>query len=219
MGAKPLPKVLLNEVQYQDLYFYQKTEVLYALTFHFAKRFLASKGDRTVDQMIQAARSGKQNNVEGSEDGKTSTEMELKLLNVARASLQELCEDYKDYLKSHNLPLWNSSNDRYERMRLFCREHNDYDAYSQIVEKMSDEEMANLALTLCHQTDKMMVKYLEQLEKQFVTEGGIKERMHAARTGYRNGVDNRLHELEAENQQLKEEVAKLKEEIRRLRNT
>ena len=145
--------------------------------------------------------------------------MELKLLNVARASLQELCEDYKDYLKSHNLPLWNSSNDRYERMRLFCRDHNDYDAYSQIAEMMSDEEMANLALTLCHQTDKMMVKYLERLEKQFVTEGGIKERMHAARTGYRNGVDNRLHELETENMQLKEEIAKLKEKIRKLRET
>ena len=168
--------------------------------------------------MTQAARSGKQNIVEGSEDGKTSTEMELKLLNVARASIQELCEDYKDYLKSHNRPIWDSSKDRYERMRLFCRTHNDYDAYSHIAETMNDEEMANLALTLCHQTDKMMVKYLEQLEKRFVTEGGIKERMHAARTGYRNGVDNRLHELEAENLQLKKEIAKLQEEIRKLRN-
>lgn len=212
-------QVLKGGVVWKDLYIYRKSDALYQLTVVFCRRFLPPYGDRTVDQMIQAARSGKQNIVEGSEDGKTSTEMELKLLNVARASLQELCEDYKDYLKSHNLPLWNSSNDRYERMRLFCREHNDYDAYSQIAETMSDEEMANLALTLCHQTDKMMVKYLEQLEKQFVTEGGIKERMHAARTGYRNGMDNRLHELEAENQQLKEEVAKLKEEIRRLRNT
>ena len=211
-------QVLKGGVVWKDLYIYRKSDTLYQLTVVFCRRFLPPYGDRTVDQMIQAARSGKQNIVEGSEDGKTSTEMELKLLNVARASLQELCEDYKDYLKSHNLPLWDSSNDRYERMRLFCRAHNDYDAYSQIAEKMSDEEMANLALTLCHQTDKMMVKYLEQLEKKFVTEGGIKERMHAARTGYRNGVDNRLHELETENMQLKEEIAKLKEKIRKLRD-
>ena len=197
-------QVLKGGVVWKDLYIYRKSDTLYQLTVVFCRRFLPSFGDRTVDQMIQAARSGKQNIVEGSEDGKTSTEMELKLLNVARASLQELCEDYKDYLKSHNLPLWNSSNDRYERMRLFCREHNDYDAYSQIVEKMSDEEMANLALTLCHQTDKMMVKYLDKLEKQFVTEGSAsRERMHAARTGYRNGVDNACTSLEAENQQLK----------------
>lgn len=211
-------QVLKGGVVWKDLYIYRKSDTLYQLTVVFCRRFLPPYGDRTVDQMIQAARSGKQNIVEGSEDGKTSTEMELKLLNVARASLQELCEDYKDYLKSHNLPLWDSSNDRYERMRLFCRAHNDYEAYSKIAETMSDEEMANVALTLCHQTDKMMVKYLEQLEKKFVTEGGIKERMHAARTGYRNGVDNRLHELETENMQLKEEIAKLKEKIRKLRD-
>ena len=211
-------QVLKGGVVWKDLYIYRKSDTLYQLTVVFCRRFLPPYGDRTVDQMIQAARSGKQNIVEGSEDGKTSTEMELKLLNVARASLQELCEDYKDYLKSHNLPLWDSSNDRYERMRLFCRAHNDYEAYSKIAETMSDEEMANVALTLCHQTDKMMIKYLDQLEKRFVTDGGIKERMHAARTGYRNRVDNRLHELETENMQLKEEIAKLKEKIRKLRD-
>ena len=102
MGNKPLPKVLLNEVQYQDLYFYQKTEVIYVMTYHFAKRFLDSKGDRTVDQMIQAARSGKQNIVEGLADGMTSTEMQLKLLNVARSSLKELRADYEDYLQPGN---------------------------------------------------------------------------------------------------------------------
>ena len=94
-----LPKVLLNEIQYKDLYFYQKSEVLYALTFHFAKRFLPSKGDRTVDQMVQAARSGKQNIIEGFADGMTSTELQLKLLNVARSSLKELRADYEDYLR------------------------------------------------------------------------------------------------------------------------
>ena len=106
MNEQKLPKVLLNEVQYQDLYFYQKSEVLYALTYHFAKRFLPSRGDRTVDQMVQAARSGKQNIIEGLADGMTSTEMQLKLLNVARSSLKELRADYEDYLRTRHLTLW-----------------------------------------------------------------------------------------------------------------
>ena len=97
-GARPRPKVLLNEVQYQDLFFYQKSEVLYAMTYHFCKRFLPEHGDRTVDQMVQAARSGKQNIIEGLADGMTSTEMQLKLLNVARSSLKELRADYEDYV-------------------------------------------------------------------------------------------------------------------------
>ena len=87
-------KILRRQVKWQDLYFYKKTVVLDQLTFVFCQRFLPKYGDRTVDQMVQAARSGKQNIVEGFADGVTSTEMELKLLNVARASLKELEEDY-----------------------------------------------------------------------------------------------------------------------------
>ena len=210
-------QVLRKGVVWKDLFFYRKSDTLYQLTVIFCRRFLPVHGDRTVDQMVQAARSGKQNIVEGSEDGKTSSEMELKLLNVARASLQELREDYLDYLKSHNLSVWDRQHPRYESMRQFCHDNNDYDAYSSLVEKLTDEEMANMALTLCHQTDKMMSAYLESLEKRFVEEGGIKERMHAARTGYREGIDRRLEELEAENRRLKEENARLREEIKRLK--
>ena len=93
-------RVLLEGVNWKALRFYQKSEALYQMTFVFCERFLPKHGDRTVDQMVQAARSGKQNIIEGSEDGKTSTEMELKLLNVARSSIHELREDYKDYLLS-----------------------------------------------------------------------------------------------------------------------
>ena len=93
---------------WHNLHLYQKSDVLVQLTGVFCRRFLPPYGDRTVDQMVQAARSGKQNIVEGSEDGKTSTEMELKLLNVARASIGELREDYEDYLKGHSLPLWDN---------------------------------------------------------------------------------------------------------------
>lgn len=204
------PKSIFRRVaNWKDLHFYRKSDALYQLTVVFCHRFLPSHGDRTVDQMIQAARSGKQNIVEGSEDGKTSTEMELKLLNVARSSLQELREDYRDYLGSHGLTLWNSSHPRYNDMVAFCRNHNDFDDYADMAEKIDDEVFANLALTLCHQTDVMMTSYLHYLEQTFVTEGGIKERMHAARTGYRQEQDARFHALEQENLRLKAEIARL----------
>ena len=109
-------KVLRSQTKWAELYFYQKTDVLYQLTFIFTKQHLLQFGDRTVDQMVQAARSGKQNIVEGSEDGVTSMEMEIKLLNVARSSIHELREDYEDYLKSRELPLWDKTHPRYERM-------------------------------------------------------------------------------------------------------
>lgn len=88
-----IPRVLRQQTNWKELFFYQKSEVLYQLTFVFCKRFLPAYGDRTVDQMVQAARSGKQNIVEGLADGVTSTEMQLKLLNVGRASIQELQQD------------------------------------------------------------------------------------------------------------------------------
>ena len=182
----------------------------------FCKRFLPAYGDRTVDQMVQAARSGKQNIVEGSEDGQTSSEMEIKLMNVARGSLQELRADYQDYLNTRHLTFWSKDNDRQRRLRDFCHSHNDYSDYAPLLSRMNDEEMANMALTLCHQTDKMMCAYIEKLEKQFVTEGGIKERMHKARTGYRAAQDAHMRALEAENQQLKTENQALKQRIEEL---
>jgi four helix bundle suffix protein len=208
-------KVLKKAVVWNELYFYRKSDAIYQLTVEFCKRFLPAHGDRTVDQMVQAARSGKQNIVEGSEDGQTSSEMEIKLLNVARGSLQELRLDYQDYLNTHHLPMWPADSERQQRLREFCHSHNDYSDYAPFVVKMSDEEMANLLLTLCHQTDKMMCSYIEKLEHRFVTEGGIKERMYAARTGYRQTVDAHVQALEAENQQLKTKVKALEEELKK----
>lgn len=208
-------KVLKKAVVWNELYFYRKSDAIYQLTVEFCKRFLPAHGDRTVDQMVQAARSGKQNIVEGSEDGQTSSEMEIKLLNVARGSLQELRLDYQDYLNTHHLPMWPADSERQQRLREFCHSHNDYSDYAPFVAKMSDEEMANLLLTLCHQTDKMMCSYIEKLEHRFVTEGGIKERMYAARTGYRQTVDAHVQALEAENQQLKTKVKALEEELKK----
>lgn len=96
-------------------------------------------------------------------------------MNVARGSLQKLRADYHDYLNTHHLSVWDADSERQRKLREFCHSHNDYSDYEPLLAKMNDEEMANMALTLCHQTDKMMCAYIEKLEKRFVTEGGIKK--------------------------------------------
>ena len=165
---------------YRDLIFYKKTKILYDMTFFFKERYL-QKGDRTQDQMEQAARSGKQNIAEGYSDGMTSLEMELKLVNVARGSLIELREDYEDYLRVHGLPQWDKSHPRYERMRRFCYEHHEPKDYQPYFEKWTTEEFCNVALTLIHQADRGMWKWLQMKEAQFLAEGGIREKMSSAR--------------------------------------
>lgn len=199
-------QVLRKTADWKNLRFYQKMDTLFQLTFIFCKRFLPQYGDRTVDQMVQAARSGKQNIVEGSEDGKTSTEMELKLLNVARASVGELREDYRDHINNHHLTLWEKGHPRFQPMQDFTRSHNLPKDYLKFAEKWNEEEFANTCLTLCFQVDAMMNSYLKSLEKTFVTEGGIKERMYKARTGYRQGQDERLQALEQENVVLRQQL-------------
>jgi four helix bundle suffix protein len=198
---------------YKELHVYQKAEVLVLLTDVFCKRFLPPYGDRRVDQMNMAARCGKQNIVEGCEDGLTSSQMEVNLVNVGRSSFQELREDYEDYLKRNNLPVWDQNHPRFDNIVDYCRKNNDWDAYKDLAQKLSAEEFCNMALSLCHITDKMFEGYLKHLEKRFIEEGGIKERMHAARTGYREGIDRRLRELEAENKRLKTENEELKRRL------
>lgn len=209
-------KTIFGKVaNYKELHVYQKSEVLVLLTDVFCKRFLPLYGDRRVDQMNMAARCGKQNIVEGCEEGLTSSKMEVNLVNVGRASFQELREDYEDYLKRNNLPIWDKDHPRFDGMVNFCRQNNRWEAYQDLASKLSAEEFCNMALSLCHITDKMFDGYLKHLEKRFIKEGGIKERMHAARTGYREGIDRRLRELEAENQRLKAENEELKSRLSR----
>ena len=199
-SPREIESVHRKQTNWKNLWFYQKTVVLYQLTFAFTRRFLPAFGDRTVDQMVQAARSGKQNIVEGSADGVTSMEMELKLLNVARSSIQELLEDYEDYLPAHRLTKWTPEHPRYDQKLRYCREHNNMSDYEPYFEKWTDEEAANIAITLCRMVDKMMMTYQKKKEEEFVTEGGIRERMTAARMGYRTNqretIDNLTQELE-----------------------
>ena len=202
-------QVLKRVRPWQGAYFYQKSEVIYQLTYAFCHRFLPAHGDRTVDQMVQAARSGKQNIVEGIEDGETSTELHLKLLGVARSSLQELRQDYHDYLVARQLTIWTLQHPRYTTMREFCKSHNKLEDYQPFFEKWDAEVMANTAITLCYQVDTMLNSHLRTLEKEFVEQGGIKERMHAARTGYRQQQDTELAHLRQLVPQLQSEIARL----------
>ena len=211
-----VPSVLKQQANWDALFFYQKSDVIYQLTFAFCDRFIHLYKDRTRDQVIQAARSCKQNIVEGLADGVTSTEMQLKLLNVARASLKETREDFEDYLKSRHLLFYRKGEDRYDRMLSYCRYHNKLEDYEPFFSKWSDEEMCNCAITLCHMVDKMLMSFLAKLDREFVTEGGIKERMYKARTGYRQKQDERLKQLEEENPRLIKQILEQKEEQKRL---
>ena len=208
MEEKSIFKRVAN---YKELHVYQKAEVLVLLTDVFCKRFLPLYGDRRVDQMNMAARCGKQNIVEGCEDGQTSTEMEVKLVNVGRSSFQELREDYEDYLKRNNLQVWDKNHPRFDKMVAFCRANNDWQAYKPLSETLSAEEFCNMALSLCHITDKMFCGYLKHLEKTFREQGGIKERMYKARTGYRQAQDEELTRLRQEVPALRAEIARLRE--------
>ena len=174
---------------YRHLIVYQKAECIYDITFHFAHRFL-EKGDRTIDQMVQAARSGKQNIAEGCAASTTSRETEIKLVNVAKASLQELLIDYEDFLRVRNLSQWNSNDQRYQQTRTVTAKHNDSAYYREAISKRSAETVANIAITLIHQTDTMLGRLIETLKKQFIQQGGIREEMTRARLSYRNNLRN-----------------------------
>ena len=165
---------------YHTLICYQKAKCIYDITYYFAHKYL-ERGDRTIDQMIQAARSGKQNIVEGNIDGVTSTEMEIKLTNVNRASLHELLEDYQDYLRVHGLTQWALEDPRATQTRNFCRNHNDPKDFTDRLPSRSVETVCNIAITLILQTDSMIKGLIEWQKDHFKENGGIKEQMYNTR--------------------------------------
>jgi len=180
------PSFLPPGGNYQKLLSYKKSEVIYDFTFRFCEKFL-KRGDRTIDQMVQAARSGKQNIAEGSKASVTSTEMELKLTNVARASLEELLLDYQDFLRVRDLPLWdkNSKEALYAR-KLGKSENESYETYRTYMETRPAEVLANAALRLIHQANYLLDQQIRQLEKDFLKKGGLRENMAKARLDYRD---------------------------------
>ncbi len=167
---------------YEKLYSYQKAVIVYVGTCFFVKKWLPKYGDRTVDQMVQAARSGKQNIVEGSAASGTSKEMEIKLTGVARASLDELKEDFLDFLRTRQLPEWEKSHRYYKRFEERNRTPDaDYSTFQRGIESDNPEIAANVLLNLTKLTIYLLKRQIESLEKAFLKEGGLRERMTRAR--------------------------------------
>lgn len=208
---KPLePQPFLpKKGNYKDLLVYKKAECIYDITYYFAHHYFVERKDRTIDQVVQAARSGKQNIAEGSAAASTSAETELKLLGVARASMKETLEDYNDYLRTRNLETWAVDDPRTRQVQEYSKKHNRPEDYTKNIDKRSPESLCNIAITLIHQYDAMMGRLLDRLQKDFVENGGIREQMTAARLGYRNEQKARIAELEAENARLRARIAEL----------
>jgi four helix bundle suffix protein len=160
--------------------------VVYDITFRFAHKYLA-KGDRTIDQMIQAARSGKKNLLEGSKAGSASKETEIKLTSVGRASMEELLDDYRDYLRVRECLEWdkNSKEALYVR-RLGRKVPQTYEIYREFVDTRPPETTANIAICLIHQANYLIDQQLRRLERDFLASGGLRERMTRLRLQSRN---------------------------------
>jgi four helix bundle suffix protein len=158
---------------------------VYDGTIRFCERFV-DKRSRTHDQMTQAARSGKQNIVEASQASSTSKETELKLTNVARASLEELLEDYRDILRTGGHPLWDkSSKEALFVRRLGAKPNVSYESYRSYVDTRPAHIVANILICLIHQTNYLLDQQIRRLEKDFLKEGGLRERMTRARLAAR----------------------------------
>ncbi len=170
---------------YKNLIVFQKAECIYDITYFFLEHYLPLIGDRTVDQMKQAARSGKQNIAEGNETGTTSTEACIRLVSVAKSSLKELQEDYEDYLRNHGNLIWNVNSEQCRNARQWCKAHSKTEDYQRVCKLRDDITLANVALVLIHQTDFLLKRLLEKYKKDFLEQGGIKEQMSQARRNWR----------------------------------
>lgn len=184
--VSPMASLLHPSGDYRSLLSYRKAEQIYDLTYYFCKTFLSSR-DRTVDQMIQAARSGKQNIAEGKEAGLTSMETEIKLVNVARASLDELLIDYEDFLRVRSFSLWGKDSPE----ALFVRRKGgdrglEQGYFLELARTRSPEVVANMAICLIFQAKYLLMRQLRFLEEKFLKEGGLRERMSRRRRGVRN---------------------------------
>ncbi len=174
---------------YRKLFSYQKAEAVFDLTFYFCHKYL-QRGDRTIDQMVQAARSGKQNIAEGSMASSTSKEFEIKLMNVAKASLEELLLDYEDYLRTRNHHIWEADSKEVAAMRKLGKEHNDATFYLQLAQTRPPETIANMAVSLINQTTYLLRRQIEALGEAFKKEGGFRERMTRMRLEERKKGNN-----------------------------
>lgn len=167
--------------QYRNLKVFKKAECIYDITYYFAHTYLKPYGDRTVDQMVQAARSGKQNIAEGMADELVSSKMAVKLVGVAKSSLHELLQDYEDYLRTRGLERWNGDNPKAVKCAQVCAAHNDTEFYMKQIPQRNETAICNIAITLIHQADAMLEGLLRRLQANFLENGGISEQMLQAR--------------------------------------
>jgi len=176
-------KIILKHGGYRDLKSYQNATIVYDLTVVFVEKHI-DRFSRTKDQMTQAARSGKQNIVEGSMASGTSKKTEIKLTGVARASLEELLADYEDFLRQHDWPVWNKDDERAKEIRkLSYGSNRSYKTYS--THMSSPELAANTLICLIHQTNYLLDRQLQALERAFLDDGGLTERIYNARRNRR----------------------------------
>lgn len=171
--------ILKHRGNYKALLTFKKATVIYDLTYHFCAKYL-SRGDRTVDQMIQAARSGKQNIAEGVAASSTNAETEIKLINVAKASLKELLTDFEDYLRTRRLRQWEMGSKELEWVREKGKTELESAFWLAIAEKRDAEVIANIAIVLLKQEDYLLFKQLEALENQLKTGGDLHDRVKDA---------------------------------------
>jgi four helix bundle suffix protein len=185
MAGEPREGFIPPHGGYAGLAAYQKALIVSQGTVRFCERFL-EKRDRTFDQMVQAARSGKQNIVEGSNVSGTSKEAEIKLTGVARASLEELLEDYQDFVRRRKLRLWTKNSREALFVRSLARKENvTYERYQNYIDTRSAEVVANILICVIHQTNYLLDQLIRKLEKDFLAEGGLRERMTRARLAHR----------------------------------
>jgi len=171
---------------YRELRSYQNAEIVYDATVKFCDKFI-DRRSRTHDQMVQASRSGKQNIAEGSMASGTSKKTELKLVGVARASLEELLLDYQDFLRQRGLVVWDKSHPKAQAVRKLAYEKNrSYTTYRSYIEDAAPEVAANTPICLIHQTNYLLDQLLRQLEQQFLKEGGFTEKLYRVRSQARN---------------------------------
>lgn len=177
--------LLASSGDYHQLICYQKAVIVYDLTYWFCERYMERSKDRTVDQMVQAARSGKQNIVEGITDGAASKESELKLLKVAAGSLHELHEDYDDWLRTHLQPIWAKDSVEMKALWAVGKEHSDSEYFMQLARTRPPQTTANIARGMTEQAIFFLDRLIQSKVKQFVENGGLKEQMYRVRQQYR----------------------------------
>jgi restriction system protein len=181
----PHDRVIPPHGGYRDLMSYQMAEIVYDATVVFCDRFIDIRS-RTHDQMVQAARSGKQNIAEGSMASGTSKKTEIKLVGVARASLEELMLDLEDFLRQRKLPLWGKDHPKAcEVRRLAYAPNRFYRTYSSYFEASPPEISANALLCVVHQANYLLDRQLRILEQEFLHDGGFTERLYQARKQHR----------------------------------